>query len=129
MKPAAILIQIICACLVPLGFGLESILLIPLPGGLPFGTLLAAVALVAGSAIPLALGRKGSWLRRTGSLVLVAAILWLPLGIVLSGNASLNFVQDPLDSAFFWRYTAVLAAVTLLTIFWAGIEAFFRRSD
>lgn len=129
MRPAAILILCVCACLVPLVLGVESILLIALPGGLPLGTLLAAVALIAGSAIPLAQSREYSWLRRAGSIVFVAAIVWLPLGILLSGNPSLSFMQDASDSAFFWRFTAVLVVLILVSISWAGMEALLQRCD
>jgi len=129
MRPAGILILIVCTCLVLLVLGGERLLLISLPGGVPFGTFLAAVALVAGSVMPRVVSRKGSLLWRVSSLVIIAAILWLPLGIVLSGNPALSFVNDASDSALFWRFTGALAVIIIFTISWAGIDAFHRRRD
>lgn len=98
-----------------------------LPGGLPLGTLLAAVALVAGAAVPLAASRPGTVLRWVGAAGLGAAAAWLPLGIVLSGNAALNFVDDAADSALFWTLTRWLAGLILATMGWAGVTAALRR--
>lgn len=127
MRPVYLLILIICVCALPLLFGLENILLIDLPGGLPLGTLLAAFALIAGSVIPLVQSRSGTVLWWTGLIILIAAILWLPLGITLSGNAALNFVQDASDSLFFWRFTTGLAVLVFAAIVWTAAEVFSRR--
>lgn len=123
MRPIFLPIVILIACLVPLVLGAERILLLPLPGGLPLGNLLAACALVAGSAIPLMPSRPRSWLRWTGSVIMMAAILWLPIGVFLSGDATLSFNQDPVASAFFWRFTAGLGISILALIAWSLVEA------
>lgn len=124
MRPIYLPVVILVVCLVPLVLGAEGILLLTLPGGLPLGNLLAACAIVVGSAIPLMPSRKSSWLRRTGLVILIAAILWLPIGIFLSGNAALSFNQDPVDSAFFWRFTAGLGFSILVLIAWSAVEAY-----
>jgi hypothetical protein len=100
---------------------------INLPGGPPLGTLLAAATLIAGSAIPILQSRSGSVLWWTGLIIFIPAILWLPLGIFLSGDATLNFVQDASDSFFFWRLTTGLAVLVFAAIVWTSAEVFSKR--
>ena len=122
MKVVAPLLSLVVACLIPLMFGIETILLVNLPGGLPLGTLLAAIAFISASFIPISKSKPGSFLRRIGSVLLLASILWLPLGIYLSGNAALSFVQDAADSHLFWRFTAGLGVSILVSLLWTGVE-------
>ena len=129
MRPIHFLILIFILCLLPIILGLESILLSVLPGGLPLGTFLAATALIAGALIPVIQGRSGKVLWRMGIILVIAAILWLPLGIILSGNAALNFVQDAVDSTFFWRFTSVLAGLIILELVWTSIQTFLLPRD
>ena len=114
-------------CLVPLAIGPETILLFELPGGLPLGTLIAALTLVLGAAVSLAASRPRSLLRMVSVVALVAASLWLPVGIWLAANAALNFVNDAANSAVFWRFTKGLAWLVLATMLWAGTEAINKR--
>lgn len=109
MKVISVLIFLIVLCLIPLIFGMESILMIGLPGGLPLGTLMAALAVAYGSLLPVILSKPASLLRRISWGLLAASVVWLPLGIYLSGNPALNFVQDAVDSQLFWRYTGILS--------------------
>lgn len=127
MKIIPALLLLIIACLIPVIFGMEKILLVDLPGGLPFGTLLAAIAIISASSIPVIKGKSGSLLRRIGLVLLLASILWLPLGIYLSGNAALNFVQDAADSHFFWRFTGGLSLSILVILIWTGIKFIRER--
>lgn len=122
MRVAPALLVLLVLCLIPLVLGMESILLMGLPGGLPLGTLLAAVAIISASLIPVMQSKSGSIRQRIALLLLVASILWLPIGIYLSGNAALNFVQDAADARLFWQYTAILCAGILLILVWTGIE-------
>lgn len=118
--PAILCVLIIC--LIPLIFGMESVLLIELPGALSFGTLLAAIVIISASIIPVVQSKPGSIYRRIAIVLNLASILWLPLGIYLSGNASLSFVQDAADSQFFWRYTGGLSLSILIILIWTGIK-------
>ncbi len=118
---------LIIVCLIPLIFGMESILLIELPGGLPFGTFLAAVVLVSASVIPVIQNNSGSLLHRIALVLLLASILWLPLGVYLSGNVALSFVQDASDSQFYWRFTAGLSFSILVILIWTGVKFIRQR--
>lgn len=122
-----VLLTVVVLCVLALVSGVEALLLIPLPGGLPLGTLFAILALVAGAAVPLAVSRPGSLLRWVGAIALVAAVLWFPVGAYLSGNAELNFVVDAANSALFWHLTAAVAVLVLGTMLWAGVEAIWKR--
>ena len=118
---------LIIVCLIPLIFGIESILLIELPGGLPFGTLLAAVVIIAASAIPVIQNKSGSLLHRIALVLLLASILWLPVGVYLSGNVALSFVQDASDLQLFWRFTGGLSLSILVILIWTGVK-FIRQT-
>jgi hypothetical protein len=65
-------------CIAPLAIGAEAILLFELPGGLPLGTFISALALVLGAAVSLAASQPRSPLRLVSVGALVAASLWLP---------------------------------------------------
>lgn len=108
----------------PLVLGFESVLLFGLPGGLPLGTLLAALAMISGAALAFVAGWPGSWLRRVSCLTLAAAGIWLPLGALLAGNPALRFINDGSDSALFWGYTRVTIVLIVLTWVWALINGF-----
>jgi hypothetical protein len=66
-------------------------LVLPLPGGVPLGNLLAAAVFIclAGAAFLLAAGHRR--LRQLCAGNLLAAWLWLPVSIALAGNVALNF--------------------------------------
>ncbi|MBO6536223.1 MAG: hypothetical protein JJ966_08375 [Balneolaceae bacterium] len=106
---------------------MESILLIELPGGLHLGTFLAAVVIVSASAIPVIQSKSGSLLHRIAFVLLLASILWLPLGIYLSGNVALSFVQDASDSHFFWRFTAGFSLSILVILIWTVVKFIRQR--
>ncbi|MDX1591738.1 MAG: hypothetical protein R3283_07240 [Balneolaceae bacterium] len=129
MRTVHLFILIFSLSLIPLIFGIESLLLFVLPGGLPLGTLLAAIALITGSAIPMVQSNSNSILWWISVIILIPAILWLPLGIYLSGNAALNFVQDATDSLFFWRFTTGLAVLMIASILWTAVEVYQARRD
>lgn len=125
-RPVPVLLAVVAVCVLPLAAGAERLLLVGLPGGLPLGTLLAALAFVAGAAVPVVASRPGSALRWVGGAALVAAVAWLPAGVYLSGNAALHFVDDAADAERYWMLTAGLGACVLGTLLWASAAA--RRS-
>lgn len=131
MRPVPLLLLVLALCVLPLALGAEAILLFGLPGGLPLGTLLAALAFVLGAVVSVAASQPRSLLRRVSVVALAAAALWLPIGVYLAENAALRFVNDAADSAVFWRLTAGLGGLILTTMLWAGTAAFLarRRAD
>ena len=129
MKTVTVLLLLAIGCLVPLILGVEGILLVSLPGGLPLGTLLAAVAMISASLIPVVKPNSGSFLRRAAWVLFSTSVLWLPLGIYLSGSAALNFVQDAADAQFFWRFTSGLVITILIVLVWTGIQNIIARRD
>jgi hypothetical protein len=66
MRTITVLLLLAIGCLVPLVLGMEAILLLSLPGGLPLGTLMAAVAMISASLIPVVKGHSGSMIRLAG---------------------------------------------------------------
>ncbi|MEM1116896.1 MAG: hypothetical protein AAGJ11_10355, partial [Bacteroidota bacterium] len=92
-RPLALL-ALIAVCLLTLVAGPTGLIEARLVGGLPFGTLLVIVALVAGASQPLAVGHPAPSSRWVAGVALVAALAWFPVGVFLSGNAGLNFVND-----------------------------------
>jgi hypothetical protein len=88
-----------------------------LPGGLPIGNAVAALALVCVAAVPVLLSVRGSALRRAALVTLAAAVAWLPVSIGLAGNLSLNFAGWR-GSLWLGISLAVLVAV-LCTLAWA----------
>ena len=127
MKTVTVLLLLAIGCLIPLILGMEAILILSLPGGLPLGTLMAAVAIISASLIPVVKSNSGSFLRRAAWVLFSGSLLWLPLGIYLSGSAALNFVQDAADSQIYWRFTAGLSVCILIALVWAGIQNIIVR--
>ena len=62
-----------------------------LPGGLPFGNVLAALGLCSLAGAALSLSPPGTARRRFARIVLLASAAWLPLSVALAGNLALNF--------------------------------------
>lgn len=61
-----------------------------LPGGLPLGNVLMAIALCGFSGGALLLSPSGSARRRFAAVALAASALWLPASALLAGNLALN---------------------------------------
>ncbi len=103
-----------CACALATGAGFLDL---PLPGGLPVGNALAAVALAAFAAVPVLLGKPGSALRSAARAVLAAALAWLPVSAALAGNLALNFGNGRGET---WlALSAMVAVAVLVTLTWA----------
>ena len=62
-----------------------------LPGGLPAGNLLTAVAMCSLGGIATILAPRGSHARVFSYVALLAAAAWFPVSAALAGNLSLNF--------------------------------------
>lgn len=62
-----------------------------LPGGLPVGNALAAIMLGAAAGAAILFARRGSHLRALSWIALAAALAWLPVSVLLAGNAALVF--------------------------------------
>jgi len=89
----------------------------PLPGGLPLGNGLVALGLCALAAAAVVLSGRGSTLRAASLFSLLAAVLWLPVSVILAGNSQLNF-SGGRGSAWLALSVAVFA-VTCFTLLWA----------
>lgn len=87
---AALLLAAALATLVALFSGADW-LEAALPGGLPLGNVLAALALCAPAATAALIARHGSLARGVAVAVLVLGLAWMPVSLLLAGNPELNF--------------------------------------
>lgn len=95
-----------------------------LPGGLPLGNALTAIGLCAIAGAAFALTRRGTAFRIVALSALVGAAVWLPVSIVLAGNAALNFTNG-LGSVWL-IFSLTVAAVGVVSLAWASVAALFR---
>lgn len=103
----------------------ESFLEVPLPGGLPAGNLLAAIALCSLAVAAVGLSRPGTLLWHLSITSLLAASAWLPVSIALAGNLALNF-DGFRGQLWIWMSLAVIALV-LLAALAAAIDRLVRK--
>lgn len=97
-----------------------------LPGGLPLGNLVAAVALACLGAAVLVLAPARGFFRHLARMTLVASASWLPVSILLAGNLRLNFANGRGD-AWLTFTTAVLCASLLMLILAAVLRLLSSR--
>ena len=100
-----------------------------LPGGMPLGNLLTAVAFVAPALAAVLLSKPASRCRRMSKLALAGAVLWLPLSIALAGNVQLNFTGS---RGIAWLALSLLTLVAVMgSLAWAAAAALqsFGRGD
>jgi hypothetical protein len=116
---------LLLATTLPLLLRWEPILLFELPLGLPLGTLMAAVAFVSAALLPGCVFEYKAMSAWLGYPLLAAALVWLPIGIWLSGNPRLAFSGESQADGF-WLYTMVLAAVLIGVLCWTVIRWAFR---
>lgn len=97
-----------------------------LPGGLPFGNLLAAAVFcgLAGAAVVLA--PRGSRSRPPALVALAGAVGWLPLSIALAGNAALNFSGER-GTIWLWLSAGLFIGVMATLLLAAGASYLARR--
>jgi hypothetical protein len=121
---ALFLFLVACACIGALVAG-AAIVDWTLPGGLPFGNLLAAVGLCALAGAAFALSPAGSLRRRVARIVLFATALWLPLSIAMAGNLALDF--SGARGSLWLAATAIVALSALCSLAWAAASFLLRR--
>lgn len=125
--PTLLLLSLLIACTLPLMLRMEEVLVLVLPGGLPLGTLLAAVAFLSGNAAVISAQSRASLPYALAWLGLVAGAVWLPLGIYLSGNPALSFSGGDSASSLFWRFTLGLGLATCALLICSGWYSWRRR--
>lgn len=99
-------------------------LLWDLPGGLPLGTALAALALCAPAVVALLLSPAATADRRLAQVALVAGMTWLPVSILMAGNPRLNFTGG---NSTWLLFTAITALLVILALAWAAARFAWRR--
>ena len=105
--------------------GSWGLLLWRLPGGLPLGNALVALALCALPVAALLLSPPGSAGRKLALAALVVSIAWLPVSVLMAGNLNLNFSYD---RGFSWAlFTAATALLAILSLAWALAQLAWRR--
>ncbi|GAA4861028.1 hypothetical protein GCM10023332_11330 [Luteimonas vadosa] len=97
-----------------------------LPGGLPLGNALAAVALCAIAGAAFSLSARGTMLRAVSGVSLLLTATWLPLSAGLAGNLALNFGNGRGSAWVGW--TLLVAALAVGTLAWALVAALLRRA-
>lgn len=96
-----------------------------LPGGLPFGNLVAACILCAPAGAATLLSPAKTPLRYFSVLALLAAIVWLPVSIALAGNLRLNFSGAGGD---IWQaFTIATTIAAYVALVWALIGRLLAR--
>lgn len=107
-----------------------SYLGVVLPSGLPAGNAIAAIGLVSPAAVAVLLSPHYSVLRVAALGAFCAALVWLPVSLVLAGNLALNFTG--------WRgsvwigLSLVVVLAVLCTLAWSIADRFIalrRRTD
>lgn len=63
-----------------------------LPGGMPLGNVITALALICPALAAVLISRPRSTCQRASQVAFAAAVLWLPVSLMLAGNLTLNFV-------------------------------------
>lgn len=96
-----------------------------LPGGLPLGNVLMAIALCGFSGGALLLSPSGSARRRFAAVALAASALWLPASALLAGNLALNF-SGARGTAWLAGSVAVIAAA-FFALVWAVVGSALGR--
>lgn len=98
---------------------------VELPGGLPLGNMLTALGLCAMVAAALCLSGRGTALRATCWVALVAAVAWLPVSVALAGNLALNFSGG---SGFAWLVLSLGVLVLAVGVLgWALVATLLAR--
>lgn len=96
-----------------------------LPGGLPFGNILAAIGLCAAAGSAVGLSSRGTALRTASLTALAAAAAWLPVSIALAGNLTLNFADG---RGIVWlAFSLAVAAGVATAVVWAVVTVLLAR--
>lgn len=97
-----------------------------LPGGLPLGNLLVALALAAWPAAARLLSPPRSAARRFAGFALVLAMAWLPVSAALAGNLALNFSGD--RGTAWLAFTLVVAFAAVVSLAWSVVKRLKTRT-
>lgn len=81
---------------------------------IPIGNLLVPAALISISSLAIQIKQESKLIRIASIVSIIAALGWFPIGIILSGNIELNFVNDASDSATFELLTFTLVGIAVL---------------
>ena len=81
---------------------------------IPIGNLLVPAALISISSLAIQIKQESKLIRIASIVSIIAALGWFPIGIILSGNTELNFVNDASDSANFELLTFTLVGIAVL---------------
>ena len=100
----------------------------------PFGTVSTGLGLIALSIIVSYISSQQTysspvqWFFKTLSgLCLVLALLWMPMGRLLSGNWSNSFIDRPQASLLFWNYTYASVGLPLLVLVIYALNRLWTR--
>ncbi|MCB1554852.1 MAG: hypothetical protein KDJ14_13675 [Xanthomonadales bacterium] len=96
------------ACSVGVLISGSDLLELLLPGGLPLGNLVAALALACLSAAALVLTPPHGLAHWSAVAVFAACLCWLPVSIAMAGNPNLNFANG--RGELWIQFSAVLVA-------------------
>ncbi len=91
--------------------------------GLPLGNALTALGLCAIAGTAVALSKPGTALRIASSAALIMAATWLPISVLMAGNAALSFSNGRGDAWMVFTLTVGLTVSTVLI--WASVAALF----
>ena len=80
----------------------------------PIGNLLVPAGLISISSLAFQIEQESKLIQRASIVSIIAALGWFPLGIILSGNTELNFINDASGSETFEILTLTLVGVTVL---------------
>lgn len=92
--------------------GLENLL----PGGLPVGNALSALAMIFAAGAAVLFSIAGSRVRGFSRAALLVAVLWLPASIALAGNLELNFRESTATAWFAFTVLAFVASFGALLV-------------
>lgn len=81
---------------------------------IPIGNLLVPAGLISISSLAFQIEQESKLIRIASIVSIIAALGWFPIGIILSGNTELNFVNDASDSATFELLTFTLVGIAVL---------------
>jgi hypothetical protein len=100
-----------------------------LPGGLPLGNLLAAAVFSGPAGAAVLLAGRAKWVRLIATTVLLVSLAWLPVSIVLAGNAALNFSGGERGTIWAWFSAGLCIAVVAALLLAVGAALLARRGQ
>lgn len=100
-----------------------------LPGGLPLGNAIAALAVCSLAGVSVVLTPPAGHPRVLAWVALAASACWLPASITLAGNLSLNFSGS--RGTIWLAFTLMVGALVVISRLWAAwlqVLCAFRRA-